>query len=589
MISPMKKLLLAAKTADKEEVLSHLKAAGVVHVDPVDPESLKLPEGLASELDACNRAIALLEQVTAPENPKLVPPGTPSRIVEEVLQNDHQIKEARSKYAHLRKEIEALTPWGNIALDDLSYLQGENINFQLFIGPADKSDQIEAEVWQMIHNENGNAHFIAASRNQIKIGSEFTLVEIPSRDINTIDNEMIGLERQIEEAKLALSCFSLRLDDLRNHQIKLLNKKRHSEVATGVFEDESLFVLTGWCPAEKTDELAASCEKAGIKVGLQFSDAEEDEVPPTLLKNSPWARSIAPLYEFMGVTPSYNEPDTSGLFLITLSVFSAFLLADAGYGMIIFFTALAAYIPLVKRGVDKNVLKLVLFLFGGVAIYGVLINTWFGEDFRLVASYKFDPNTHEGMIFLQGICFLMGVTHLSVGHLLKMRRRKLDISVLSEVGWIMFLWAMYGVICKLILKQDFLLPSSWIIPLFQISGVLILFFTAPSKNILATIGAGVGAFLKNASASFSDIVSYIRLWAVGLAGGKVAGAFNDIAAMIPMFVLRIPVYIIGHSINIILGVIAILAHGVRLNLLEFSNHLELEWSGRKYDPFKEIK
>jgi V/A-type H+-transporting ATPase subunit I len=148
---------------------------------------------------------------------------------------------------------------------------------------------------------------------------------------------------------------------------------------------------------------------------------------------------------------------------------------------------------------------------------------------------------------------------------------------------------MYGVICKLILKQDFLLPSSWIIPLFQISGVLILFFTAPSKNILATIGAGVGAFLKNASASFSDIVSYIRLWAVGLAGGKVAGAFNDIAAMIPMFVLRIPVYIIGHSINIILGVIAILAHGVRLNLLEFSNHLELEWSGRKYDPFKEIK
>jgi V/A-type H+-transporting ATPase subunit I len=119
--------------------------------------------------------------------------------------------------------------------------------------------------------------------------------------------------------------------------------------------------------------------------------------------------------------------------------------------------------------------------------------------------------------------------------------------------------------------------------------VLILLFTAPSWNIFASIAAGIGAVLKNASACFSDIVSYIRLWAVGLAGGKVAMAFNDIAAMVPFFLLKLPVYVLGHAINIILGVIAILAHGVRLNLLEFSNHLELEWSGRKYDPFREIK
>jgi V/A-type H+-transporting ATPase subunit I len=140
------------------------------------------------------------------------------------------------------------------------------------------------------------------------------------------------------------------------------------------------------------------------------------------------------------------------------------------------------------------------------------------------------------------------------------------------------------------------MPEEWVGPFFQVSLFLILVFTNPSWNIFKSILSGLGAIAQNASACFSDIVSYIRLWAVGLAGGKVAGAFNNIAEMIPstMFMVpgiffKVPVLVAGHAINIILGVIAILAHGVRLNLLEFSNHLELDWSGREYDPYKEIK
>jgi V/A-type H+-transporting ATPase subunit I len=271
-----------------------------------------------------------------------------------------------------------------------------------------------------------------------------------------------------------------------------------------------------------------------------------------------------------------------------LTVFAAFLIADAGYGLLVVIAMLAAYKPLLKRGADRDFLHLGLFLFGGTAIYGLFTNTWFGETWHLFSGYTFNPNEDAGMKTLQGLCFLMGVSHLTWAHIMKARRRKADLSLLGDAGWIMFLWAMYGVICMLILKESFVLPFSWIMPLFKVSAVLILLFTEPSLNPLKCIPAGIGAILQNASNCFSDIVSYIRLWAVGLAGGKVAGAFNNIAGMLP-FLLAIPVYVAGHAINIILGVIAILAHGVRLNLLEFSNHLELEWSGRKYDPFKEIK
>lgn len=589
MISPMKKLLLAAKVSDREKILAMLQSAEVVHVDPVDPQSVRLPEGLSTEIDNCTKAIALLEQVTPPENNKLVPPGTPSRLVEEILEHERAIPAIREQLAALKREVEALAPWGQLGLEDVKFLQQHGLNFRFFKGPVAQIDGIEAEAVAVIQQIDGIAYLVAASRSEIEVSDSFIEIETPSRDVNTIDNEMVVLERKIEEHEEALSCFSLRLEDLKKHYTKLLNRKNFSEVETGVFVEDAIFVLSGWCPEDNIEELGKSFENAGLKVGLHFEDPAEEEVPPTHLKNASWAQSIAPLYEFMGVTPSYNEPDTSGMFLIMLTVFSAFLLADAGYGLVVFLLVAAAYLPLVQKGVDKKALRLVLFLFGGVSIYGLLTNTWFGETYHLIDSHKFDPNSQDGMVFLQGICFLMGVVHLSVGHIIKAMKKKIDITILSEVGWIMFLWAMYGVICSLILKQDFVMPGSWIIPLFKGSAVLILLFTAPSWNIFSSIAAGFGAILQNASACFSDIVSYIRLWAVGLAGGKVAMAFNDIAAMIPFFFLKLPVYVLGHSINIILGVIAILAHGVRLNLLEFSNHLELEWAGRKYDPFKEIK
>jgi V/A-type H+-transporting ATPase subunit I len=434
MISPMKKLLLAAKISDRQEVLSLLKNAGVVHVDPVDPESVKLPEGLSAEIDNCNKAITTLLQVEPPQNNKLIPPGTPSRLVEEVLEHGQAIPRLREHIAHLKREIEAYVPWGDLGLKDIKELQSQGLNLKLLKGPLDNLEGLEAEAVQKINEIGGIAYVAVAYRNEAQIPESLIEVELPKKDIYDLNDEIAECRRKIEEHQEALSCLSLRLEDLEKHSVKLLNKKRHSEVETGVFVEDQIFVVSGWCPADQVENLQKAFAEAEVKAGMQFEDPEEDEIPPTLLKNASWAQSIAPLYEFMGMTPSYREPDTSGTFLLMLSLFSAFLLADAGYGFIVFLAIAAAYVPLTRRNVDKNALKLGMFLFGAVAIYGLLTNTWFGENFRLIDSYKFNPNSQEGMIFLQGICFLIGVLHLTYGHIMKMLRQKPDISLLSEVG-----------------------------------------------------------------------------------------------------------------------------------------------------------
>lgn len=588
MINPMKKLLLAARTSDRQTVLELLRESEIVHVDPVTPEKVIVPATLNESIENTRKVVALLQQLNPDLKGKLATPGTPSRLVEEALTHEKAIPEQRDKILALRQELEETAAWGNLGLKDIAWLEENGLNIDFYRGPGADSAEIAAEFVVEITQVGDTSLFMTASRQPARASEKFARVARPSREIEAITAEINICQKIISEQEHALACIAMRLTDIENYYTKLLNRRRFTEVENGVHGEEEIFVLTGWCPVDKTSELTAAFSEAELPVALDFSEPAEGEVPPTTLKNALWASSIQPLYDFMGMVPSYNEPDTSGLFLAMLTVFAAFLIADAGYGLIVVIALLAAYKPLVNRGADRKFLNLGLFLFAGTAVYGLLTNTWFGETWQLFSRYDFDPNSKSGTILLQGICFLMGVTHLTVAHVMKMRRRKPDLSLLSDCGWIMFLWAMYGVICMLILKEPFVLPFEFIMPMFKISAVLILLFTEPSLNPLICIPAGIGAVLQNASNCFSDIVSYIRLWAVGLAGGKVAGAFNNIADMLPML-MKIPVYVAGHGINMILGIIAILAHGVRLNLLEFSNHLELEWSGRKYDPFKEIK
>lgn len=594
----MKKLLLAARTSEREKVLEILRLAEIVHVEPARPEQVKVPGTLNDAITACAMALRVLDQVETGKSAELMAsPGTPTRLVEETLSHYTEITRLSERIATLNRELEEVQPWGELGLEDLAWLKNAGLRIVFMKGLIERAEEISADTVLKVYAIDPEAVFLAVSRGDITLPEGFVQITPPAREASDVRDEIHACLQSVSEHKQALESLLLRKDDIARHQVKLLNRKRFAEVESGVHDAEEIFVLTGWCPEERTDGLKKAFEDAEISVGIDFSDPDEGEVPPTLLQNKPWALSILPMYEFMGLTPSYNEPDTSPLFLLTLSLFASFLIADAGYGFLVFLPILIGYRGLVKRGVDPAVLRLAMFLYGAGAIYGVLTNTWFGNTFRLVESYQFNPESPEGSFLLQALCLFIGIVHLTVAHLMKISRRKVDLTILAEFGWIMFLWAMYGLICSMLLGKSFVMPTDWSIPLFKVSFVLIFAFTEPSWNIFKSIMAGFISMLMNASAAFSDILSYIRLWAVGLAGGKLAAAFNNICGMLPSVnlfglalpLLQIPLLIIGHAGNMILGIIGILAHGVRLNLLEFSNHLELDWAGHKYEPFKEIK
>ncbi len=163
-----------------------------------------------------------------------------------------------------------------------------------------------------------------------------------------------------------------------------------------------------------------------------------------------------------------------------------------------------------------------------------------------------------------------------------------SLKAFSEAGWVCMLWAAYFLARMLILGEIFPESGKYLV----ICGAsLVILCTNPSKNIFKTVGTGIGGLLLNVINAFTDTVSYIRLFAVGAATVAVADAFNQMAlsigygSIISGFFTAL-VLIFGHTLNILLGAMAVLVHGVRLNVLEFSSHLNMEWSGIEYRPFK---
>ena len=599
MITKMKKILLAGKIEDREKVLTVLRSAELVHVDAAVPEKIKIPEALSSEYEDCAQALSILSQLNKSSDDDLLEtPGTPTRLVEETLLHNKNINELKNRLNLVNRELEEINKWGSIGLKDLDYLKNEGINIAFLKGSYKNVEEIEAECTAQFFLADKTEVVACFSRKEIKYSYKFIELPLPKREFAKVSDDIQTITKSIQDNEHALQCLKQRYADIEAHLNKLGNKKRFKEVETGVFCEDKLFVLTGWCPENKTEELQKTFEEAGVSVGIDFLEPEEGDNPPTQLENNAFASCASPLFKLMGMLPSYREPDTSFLFIAAMVLFASFIMADLGYGLLFAIPLIIFYKKLISKGVDKNLIRMLLLFSIGTSIYGLITNSFFGFS---PFGFGWSPSDKD-MVLWQKICLFIGAIHLTLAHALKIKNTPKNLAIIGEIGWLVFLWAMYGLLCFLITGEDLgmirlsatINGQMLFVWMFEISALMILFFTKPSLNPIKSVLAGIGAIASNASSMFSDILSYIRLWAVGLAGGKVAAAFNDIGLLavnslpaILGYVIFIIVFFCGHLLNIILSCISVLSHGVRLNLLEFTNHLGLEWAGKEYDPFKE--
>jgi len=344
--------------------------------------------------------------------------------------------------------------------------------------------------------------------------------------------------------------------------------------------------ISGWMPVESEEGILAVAKNSCW--GILIRDPEEGEQVPTLLRPLPGFKPMQSLFSALGINPAYNEADVSVPFFCFFSIFFAMLVGDGGYGVLILLLTIY-FARKFKKAPRSPFILLTVFSLATI-IWGVLSNTWFGCHPHLidnpVSEWFNAPGKGNSNMML--VCFTLGVIHLSIARIWNAISLFPNTKFLAEVGWVGIIWFMYFTAGSVV----GVLPAPGIVMkcILGLSVLMIACFML-KKEELKTEGANLGMLPLNIISCLGDIISYVRLFAVGLASVKVAENFNEMALGLDMpFILKLPCMIIilllGHSLNFAMAGLSVLVHAVRLNTLEFSNHKGITWSGYAFTPFK---
>ncbi|MBO7419767.1 MAG: ATPase, partial [Spirochaetaceae bacterium] len=363
----------------------------------------------------------------------------------------------------------------------------------------------------------------------------------------------------------------------------------------------SLAWISGFVPEP---ELASLKKVAAENSWAIYADdpTEEDNVP-TKLKNSKAVQILYPVMDFLGTVPGYHEFDISAWFLIFLVIFFAMIFGDAGYGMLMLIIGLVLALKskIKTKEVPPAMILLVVWALATVA-WGTINCSWFGIEaeklpvcLQNLALPVFAPCNPERDMNLQIFCFILALLQMSIGHIIALLRniKEKSLKLLADIGSLSILWGMFYVVLMLIVSAEKFPMHNAV--LFMIGGGFALSFVF--SNYEGSIGKSILESLKNIISVllgvinfFSDIVSYIRLWAVALAGSAIAQTVNQMAGpMLGNFLIffGILLLVFGHGLNMVLNALSVIVHGVRLNTLEFTSHVGMAWAGYKYKPFAE--
>jgi V/A-type H+-transporting ATPase subunit I len=448
-------------------------------------------------------------------------------------------------------------------------------------------------------------------------------VRLPPRDRPSLLAEAAKIEEDLKQGHRRLSQLAGQIGALRDERVQLTTEIAYVAAQRSGLSQADLFAVQGWLPSEKANQLEFQLSDYGIHAAVSSRPAEEEEAPPTLIRYSSWAKPIKGLFDMLGTLPGYREMDLSPFFMLALPVFAAMLIGDAGYGLLISLAALIFYSRL-TRVAGRSTAQMVI-IFGLVTLlWGVLNASYFGVTPQTLAKaggfvqsaeagdavyyealwsgtgfysqsarmmrrtaplWRQDPKLYRFLLIK--VSLIIGCLHLILARLRKAVERIPDQRALAELGWIIALADMLVLIWHVLFIGADRVPAVvwWV---FLAAMLLSSGFTKPNRSLVKRLLLGFAASMLPLLSTFSDTISYVRLFAVGLASYYIASAFNSLGvamAETTTWLAAVPVLIIGHGLNIGLATIAIFAHGVRLNMLEFSNNAGVQWGGYAYRPF----
>lgn len=508
------------------------------------------------------------------------------------------------RLSSLQTELERILPYGDISPESVTFLRQRGLDLRFYRFEKRDYEQLAAlEGVTVIPLSDKDKTVLAALLGELPKTIQANEFILPEKSVAQLQGEAELIQKELttcEETLLSCAAFCGSFDSAL---LAAQNEQTLSSADASTEGDRDFIWLTGYLPAAEADAFREAAKREGWAYTLD-EVAEDDEAVPTKLRFNRVTKLIEPLFDILGILPGYREQDISLWFLLFLTLFVAMILGDGGYGLLILLGA--GIVALKKKKVGSG-LFLVLIMGGATVLWGTVTGTWFAMEGAMkvpflralvipsFANYPeyFGVSAPAQQNTIMKFSFSLGAIQMVLGSILAVRRKakERDLSFVADIGWAIAVIAMYLLSLYLVIGEN--IPIKPVFITVGAAFVLVLLFggMTPGRSFGAGLKAGVGnaftVFLDTISC-FGNVMSYIRLFAVGMASLAIAQSFNGIAAGFsgPTVILGIIVVIIGHALNIVMGVLSVVVHGVRLNVLEFSGQVGLEWTGVAYEPFR---
>lgn len=603
MITKMRKLTFLVYHKEYDAFLKDIRNLGVVHVaekqrgvsgDEGLQENLNLSKQLAATLSQFNTLNAANKYIVNETG------GSPERgfqVLKEVEKLQHEkIKLEQQLQGYLKDEA-TLKPWGDFDPEGIRKLHDEGLNVGFYIA----SEHKYKEEWESLYNAvvvsrmASKVYFVTITNIGEKLDLDVEHIKAPTRSLSKVMEQIESTKQALENNAEALS--NLAAKDVAS--LKAAIKELHSRIEfskvklnTEHTAGEKLMFLQGWIPEAEEAAVVIYLNRQHAYYEINDPDVEDD-VPVQLNNHGlfAWFEPICKLY----MLPKYREMDMTPFFAPFFMVFFGLCLGDIGYGLFLLL-AVTAY-RVFARNVGpamKPVLSLLQVLAFSTMICGLLTGGFFG--FQL---YDLDWAISEklrNMVSLDNnqmfeLSLVLGLVQILFGMVLKIVNRIIQFGfryAIETLGWVILL---VSFVFATIFPEILPMTGNVHLIVLGVAAVMIFCYNSPGKNIFVNLGLGLWNTYNMITGLLGDVLSYIRLFALGLSGGILASVFNSLAAgLAPDHIIAGPVvmviiFVIGHGINIFMNVLGAIVHPMRLTFVEFFKNAGYTGGGKEYNPF----
>ena len=602
MKASFKKLTLLVFHRERHRVIEMLQDLGVLHIDyENDPQSEDIAS-LEQERNKLNKVIEIIEEQHSDDSDKKKSANHSIKgIIENVLKLKHRLEANLLEKESLLKEKLQRIPWNDLDLAKIERLREQGLNVNFYVAHKKEFDAYDFSslICEVVHRSSDQVYFVIISKAQEQL--PFETVTVPEQTLSELIQAEEHLITEYEQIQSDIAKYANHLTELKVHLKTLENKLTLLKAQAGFNEHKTgkILSLKGWFPIEVESDLIDSLNNERLSFSIDEPQPGDDV--PVKLKNKSYSKLFEPITRIFEL-PNYYEWDPTPLIAVFYPIMFAYCLGDAGYGIIFFLAALTGFFTFLKQSKNLALLGMVLGLTTTImglvksgSIFGIPTNSDQWEIFQMLGDYVLIPDDRNFIFNAFNVALIIGVVQIFLGIFVSIYNKlRYDhySTAIWQVGKLFIVTGLIWIFLADMQEVESLQILGISRQVLLIVGVLlVLFFHDMKQSLGARAASGFLPLFFIFTGVLGDVLSYVRLFALGVASSVLGLVVNQIGMQIMGdqwwgILIGVVFLLFGHTLNFCIAVLGSFVHPLRLTFVEFYNNAQFKGGGKIYRPLK---